>query len=324
MPEYIQSNVRKKYISSANPPILDRVVFTIDHIHNGNSHVPSTLEVVRFLINKKIPVTVFMECKDPRNKCFIDQEEAQKIYNLNPDLITLGVHSLSIKNTQEKQSENLELINDVILNITGSRSTILSYHGKNAGPEPGIHYNNIIYARGINTWSAPEKDDPLNTPVMGLKTVKSAFEYIKRRNEYGLSATLFVHSVELRNGSPKKRVFDTLVKEVEERRLQALDYYSAMERDFSPNPECPLHFFTNSILNENLHKGHQDGKYGVSQVAELQAFLNEVGADAGEVDGIYGQNTEMAVLMYQIDKNLATLDGAVNDETRASINNYCQ
>lgn len=322
MSDYLPSNVRLKYTPSANPPILDRVVFTIDHIHGGGKDLSSTYEVVKHLVKNKVPVTIFMECYDPKNFCKVDEKTAKQIYELDPDLVTLGAHALSIGYTQKEQSERYELICDVIKNITGKRPLTLSYHGKNAGPEKGISFKGIKYARGIKSWTAAQKNNPLDTPVMGLYKVKSAFKYIKLRNEFGFSAALFVHSAELKKNSPQKRVFDTIVKEVKERRLQALDYYTAMSRDFAFDPKCPLAHFTNNKLSQNLHHGHRDGRGDIFQVFELQGFLNELGLDAGLVDGIFGDNTKMAVLMYQVDKGL-TADGSIGDETRVSINSYC-
>lgn len=288
MSNYSPSNVRLQYKPSANPPILDRVVFTIDHIHAGGKGLSSTFDVVKYLVKNEIPVAVFMECYDPKNFCKVDEKIAKKIYDLNPDLVTLGAHALSIGHTQKEQSERYNLICDVIKNITGKAPLVLSYHGKNAGSEKGITFKGIKFARGIKSWKAPQKDNPLDTPVMGLYKVKSAFNYIKLRNEIGLSATLFVHSAELKENSPQKQVFDTLVKEVKERRLQALDYYSAMIRDFDNDPKCSLAHFTNNELSQNLHAGHRDGKRGINQVSELQGFLNELGLYAGRVDGIFG------------------------------------
>ncbi len=322
MPNYSPSNVRLRYSPSANPPILDRVVFTIDHIHGGGKGFPSTYEVVKYLVENKIPVTIFILCTDPQNFCKVDEKRAKKIYDLDPDLVTIGVHALEAGHTQKEQSKGFELVCDVIKSITGKRPLTLSYHGENAGPEKGISFKGIKYARGTKSWKAPQINNPLNTPVMGAYKVKSAFNYIKQRNEFGFSATLFVHSAELKKNAPQKRVFDTLVKEVKANRLQALDYYSAMSRDFNSDPKCPLAHFTNNKLSQNLHHGHRDGRGGISQISELQAFLNELGLDAGRVDGIFGDKTQMAVLMYQVDKELV-IDSKVGDSTKASINKYC-
>ncbi len=127
----------------------------------------------------------------------------------------------------------------MIADTAGSRSNILSCHGSGARPENGISYAGIVYARGIKTSLMTQSDNPLDTPVMGLNSVDSAFNYTQSRNLADLSATLFVHSTEPRNGSSKKRVFDTLVKEVSARRLQALPYYAAMNSDYSSGSEIP-------------------------------------------------------------------------------------
>ncbi|HIO96680.1 MAG TPA: hypothetical protein EYG71_01985 [Leucothrix sp.] len=73
MPTYVQSHVTKTYQVSANPPVLDRVVFTIDHIHHGGPGLYSTLDVVKFLVDKQIPVTVFLQCSDPLNLCPVER-----------------------------------------------------------------------------------------------------------------------------------------------------------------------------------------------------------------------------------------------------------
>lgn len=341
MPTYVQSHVTQRYEHSANPPLLDKIVFTIDHVHMGGPGQYSTYDIVKFLTDRQIPVTVFIQCTDPNNLCLVDKRNAQEVYELNPNLVTLGAHSLSIGNHHSLQSNNLNLIRNIISDITGTNTSILSYHGSNAGPENGITYAGVDYARGIKSlWSTAQSDNPLDTPVMGLGSANAAFEYTRLRNLAGLSATLFVHSAELTSGSTKKTVFDTLVKAVSERRLQALPYLSAMQSDYSsapvtpppiptPNPPippitspCPLSHFTNNTIVQFLRINIRDGVNGVYQVSELQNFLNEVGLDSGIEDGIFGSNTKLAVVGYQISKGL-TPDGIVGSNTRTSINTYC-
>ncbi len=341
MPVYSPSHVVKTYGFSASPPTLDKVVFTIDHIHQGGSGIYSTFDVVKYLVSKQIPVTVFMQCTDPVNLCRVDKRNARDIVNLAPHLVNLGAHSLSPGNSQLAQRNNLILVRDAIRDISGTSLPIMSYHGSGAGPEPDIHYAGITYARGIHSrWSTARNDDPLNTPVMGLGSVNAAFDFIRLRNLAGLSATLFVHTSELTSGSRKKRVFDTLVKEVTARHLQALPYYDAMRVDYGgsapsapgtpttptdPNPPTicpPLSHFRNGQIGQNLRKGSRDGRGGIYQVAELQRFLNELGLEPGAADGIFGDNTKLAVIAYQILMGLSP-DGIVGPNMRASINTYC-
>ena len=230
---YKLKKTSNKYQPSANPPILDRVSFTIDHIHQGNKDCPSTLETAEMLVKHKIPFTVFMECRDPKSGGFIDKKLASEIYVLAPHLITLGIHSLSVGKSQFEQHANLKVIQTIIREITDKTPRLLSYHGAKAGPETGITYEKIEFARGIHCdWSAAKKDDKLNTPVMPMNTVERAFEYTRLRNEAGLSSTVFTHTAEMKDGSPKKLVFDTFVNEVVNRRLQAVDYHSAMKQDY--------------------------------------------------------------------------------------------
>lgn len=244
MPAYQLSNVRSVYQQTSNTPRLDRVVFTLDHIHGGHASISSTKEVVRCLTARNIPVVVFFQNRNPANPD-TDKQDAQEIYALAPHLVSLGVHSLSKGNSQAKQRSNLDVLNGVIKDITGKKSQIMSYHGAGAGPEPGIHYPGIKYARGIQSAWAVGADNPLETPVMPLNNVSRAFEYTQTRNAAGLTATLFVHTGELAPGSVKRRVFDTFVKEVQARRLQAMHYFQAMESDFrgganrptDPNPD---------------------------------------------------------------------------------------
>lgn len=342
MPVYNQSHVTQRYEHSANPPLLDKVVFTIDHIHQGGPGLYSTYDVVKFLTDRQIPVTIFIQCTDPANLCPADRRNTQDVYDLNPNLVTLGTHSLSPANSQSAQAGNHNLIRNVISDVTGSSPVIMSYHGANAGPENGISYAGIRYARGIKSfWSAAQNDNPLNTPVMGLGSVSAAFDFIRLRNQAGLSATLFVHSAELTNGSTKKTVFDTIIKAVMDRKLQAMPYLSAMQSDYSsvpvtpppiPQPEppiippitspCPLNFFTNNRIVQYLRINIRDGINGVYQVSEIQNFLNEIGLDSGVSDGIFGGKTKLAVVGYQIIRGL-TPDGVVGPNTRASINAYC-
>ena len=325
MSDYVLSNVTEIYTPSANPPILDKVVFTIDHIHTGGKY--STYDVVKFLVKNKIPVTVFMECTDHNYSCRKDKVEAEKIFSLNPDLVTLGIHPLAnilpsgLEATNEEQNERRRLISDAIYEITSKRTTILSYHGKGAGPKAGITFEGVEFARGIKSWVAGNKSNPLDTPVVGLANVESAFNYTRSRNELGLSATIFIHTNDLNKYPKQKVVFDTFVRNVIDRRLQALDYYSAMKRDFSSDPQCPLAHFKNNTLSQNLHLNYCD-EGEITQVSELQRFLNELGYDAGEVDGIYGNKTKMAVLMYQVANELLS-DGEIGDITRSSINAFC-
>ena len=45
MPTYSLSHITEHYNHAANPPLLDRVVFTIDHFHQGGPGLYSTLDV---------------------------------------------------------------------------------------------------------------------------------------------------------------------------------------------------------------------------------------------------------------------------------------
>ncbi len=233
MPRYQLSNVQKKYPFSANPPVLDKIVFTIDHIHIGDHHLSSTYEVVKYLTDRAIPVTVFIQCTNPSNDYEFDRHNARLIYSLAPHLVTLGVHPLPKGASQRKQYKTLNTISRIIKEVTGKKPVILSYHGRSAGPMRGIHFPGIKFARGIGHAWAAGGDNPLNTPVMPLVSVSRAYEYIHERNTAGLSATLFVHSAELRRGARPKRVFDTLIRDVVQRRLQAVGYYKAMLHDFN-------------------------------------------------------------------------------------------
>lgn len=232
MPEYHLSNVQKHYRGAGNSPVLDKVCFTIDHIHAGNHHISSTYEVVKCLVDRGIPVTVFFQATSPSNNYELDRQNARLIYNLAPHLVTLGVHPLPSGHSQRDQTDTLNVINGIIQEVTGRKSQVLSYHGHGAGHEPNIRFSGIKYARGIHSGWASGADEPLDTPVMVLNSVDRAFSYTLERNAAGLSSTVFVHSQELVHGSVKKRVFDTIVTEVINQRLQAVSYYSAMKSDF--------------------------------------------------------------------------------------------
>lgn len=342
MPNYNPEFITDSYNFSANPPILDKIVFTIDHIHGGGPGIYSTLDVVKYLVDRQIPVTVFIQCTDPANLCALDSRNAQDVFNLNPNLVTLGIHTLTRGNSQSTQTNNLNLISNMILSITGQRPVISSYHGVNAGPENGISFPGVQFARGIHSqWSPVQADDQLNTPVMGINTISQSFNYIQQRNNANQSATLFVHSAELRSGSSKKKVFDTLVKAVIDRDLQAVDYLTAMQADFAPSTgpvvtptleepttptipttACALRHFSNSRIVQFLRINSRDGVNGNFQVAQLQRFLNELGLGAGIADGIFGTNTKLAVIGYQVSKGLDA-DGIVGPNTRALINAHC-
>ncbi len=338
MPTYNPSFVTQHYLHAANPPLLDKVVFTIDHLHEGGPGIYSTFDVVEYLVSKQIPVTIFIQCSDPLNFCPAERRIAQSIYDLDHNLVTLGAHALISGSSQANQSDNLAKVKDVIADITGANPKVLSYHGSKAGPENGISYPGITYARGvISTWSDAQMDNPLNTPVMNINSVNAAYNFIQQRNAANLSATLFVHSVELTSGSQKKLTFDTLVADVVGRRLHALPYFAAMQSDYNgavsppspvppvqppPGAPCPLRHFTNDKISQYLRINKRDGVNGVFQVAELQRFLNELGLGAGTADGIFGSNTKLAVISYQILKGLS-VDGIVGPNTRASINAYC-
>ena len=233
MARYQLSNIHKRYSFSANPPVLDKIVFTIDHIHAGDHDLSSTYEVVKFLTDRRIPVTVFMQATNPSHDYEFDRNNAALIYNLAPHLVTLGVHPLPKGASQQQQQETLHIISDIIRGITRKTPVILSYHGRGAGPMRGIHFAGIKFARGIRQAWSVKGDNPLDTPVMPLVSVSRAYEYIHERNNAGLSATLFVHSAGLRHGTPQRRVFDTLVRDVMQRRLQAIAYQQAMVHDFN-------------------------------------------------------------------------------------------
>ena len=232
MATYQLSNIQKKYNFSAKPPVLDKIVLTIDHIHAGDHHLSSTYEVVKFLTDRRIPVTVFIQCTNPSNDYEFDRNNARLIYSLSPHLVTLGIHPLPKGATQQQQHKTLNTISRIIRDVTRKTPVILSYHGHGAGPMRGINFPGIRFARGIrHAWSL-NKDNPLDTPVMPLVSVSRAYEYIHERNNAGLSATLFVHSAELRGGARQKRVFDTLVRDIMRHRLKAVAYQEAMQEDF--------------------------------------------------------------------------------------------
>ncbi len=239
MPIYTLSNTQEHYLNSANPPVLDKVVFTIDHIHAGDFEISSTYEVVKFLTDAGIPVTVFFQATNPSHNYEFDRNNARLIYGLAPHLVTLGVHPLPAGNTAARQLEVFHVISGIIKDVTGKKPLVLSYHGAGAGPMPGIHFPDIKYARGIGSAWALGGDDRLNTPVMVMNSIKRSFDYTTERNAAALSSTLFVHTQELAPDSLKKSIFDAYVKEVIARRLQAVPYYEAMLADFKDSPLEP-------------------------------------------------------------------------------------
>lgn len=345
MPTYVPAFVTESYDFAANPPVLDKVVFTIDHIHLGGPGVYSTADIVRHLVSKNIPVTIFVQCTDPANLCAVDERNVREVINIDPFLVSLGVHSLPRGTSQTDQTNNLNAISNMINRVTGVRPIISSYHGSNAGPETGITFSGIQFARGVSSnWSTAQLDNRLDTPVMGLNSVNNAFNFTRLRNVADLSACLFVHSLELTSGSNRKQVFDTFVKAVEDRKLQAWSYLDAMRSDFGiitpepipepepePNPDptiptdpadCALKHFTNNRIVQFLRINSRDGVNGNFQVSELQNFLNEIGLNAGSADGIFGPNTKLAVIAYQINAGLIP-DGIVGRNSRASINAHC-
>ena len=240
MPSYRQDRTSKQYKAIHNTPALDRVCFTLDHIHSGEHGLPSTYEVVKFLVDKRIPVTVFMQATSPSNNYELDRNNARLIYNLAPHLVTLGLHPLSAGNSQQRQTKTQNIISEIIQDVTGKKPNVLSYHGAGAGPEPHIRFPGIKYCRGIGSAWAVGADQKNDTPVIVLNSVTRALNYAQERNAAGLSATVFIHTQELIRGSSKKRIFDTFVKEVQERRLHAVSYYDAMEVDFKVGHQQPL------------------------------------------------------------------------------------
>lgn len=181
MSVYKLSTVRNRYPASANPPVLDKVCFTIDHIHAGNHHVSSTYEVVKFLVDLQIPVTVFVQATNPSHDYEYDRNNARLIYGLAPHLVSLGVHPLSGTHSQAEQTAVHNTINNIIKSVTGRNPVIMSYHGAGAGPRPGISFPGIKYARGIGSTWARGTDDPLDTPVMVLNSVERSFAYTRDR-----------------------------------------------------------------------------------------------------------------------------------------------
>jgi len=142
-----------------------------------------------------------------------------------------------------------------------------------------------------------------------------------------------VHSSELISGSRKQLVFDSIIRAVRERRLLALSYLSAMQSDYSnqpspvptdpdPSQPCPLDNFFQDNIVQFLRINMRNGVNGVFQITELQSFLNEIGHDAGVVDGIFGSNTKLSVISFQIVQGLHA-DGIVGRNTRAVINAFC-
>ncbi len=267
---YQPSNVSMTYQHAANPPRLDKLAFTIDHIHAGNDSVCSTYELVRYLVHRNIPVTVFMQATSPGNNYALDKANARLICQLNHRLVTLGVHPLSRGHSQVQQAETFNVISQIIQEVTGRRPALLSYHGHRAGPEPGIIFPGIKYARGIHSHDGRSK--PMNTPVMPASSVTQAFNYIKKRNEAGRTATFFTHSAELKRGSVKKRVFDNLVKQVMAQRLHAISYIDAMKQDFRGTP-APA---GNNQSNNNRRPG---AKFGLRLSALSEAGFRPINAN---------------------------------------------
>lgn len=239
MPIYTLSNTQERYLNSANPPVLDKIVFTIDHIHAGDFEISSTYEVVKYLTDANIPVTVFIQATNPSYDYEFDRNNARLIYSLAPHFVTLGAHPLPAGNSAANQAAVFQVVSGIIEDVTGKRPLVLSYHGAGAGPMPGISFPGIKYARGIGSaWSAGA-DDRLNTPVAVMNSIQRSFDYTTERNAAGLSSTVFVHTQELAPGSLKKNIFDAYVSEVKAHRLQAVSYYEAMQDDFNDSPPTP-------------------------------------------------------------------------------------
>ena len=239
MPIYRLSNTQERYLNSANPPVLDKVVFTIDHIHAGNFEISSTYEVVKFLTDAGIPVTVFFQATNPSHNYEFDRNNARLIYGLAPHLITLGLHPLPAGNTTTRQLAIFHVISGIIKDVTAKKPLVLSYHGSGAGPMLGIHFPDVKYARGIGSAWTRGGDDRLNTPVMVMNSIKRSFHYTTERNVAELSSTLFVHTQELVPNSLRKSIFDAYIQEVIARRLQAVPYYDAMLADFNDSSSEP-------------------------------------------------------------------------------------
>lgn len=213
---------------------LAKVAFTIDHIHDGNHWVMSTYDQVKNLVEKNIPVTVFLQATDPSDNYNNDKTNAKKIYDISPKLVTLGIHTLPRTASEKQQTENITTLREIIHDVTGTPPSVLSYHGPGAASDPNINLQlqDIRFARGImSVWGA-SSGNPLDTPVITLKSVNRAFASIHERHSAGLSSTLFVHSAELTAGSTKKAIFDALIEAVLQGRLQAISYLKAMQNDF--------------------------------------------------------------------------------------------
>lgn len=67
-------------------------------------------------------------------------------------------------------------------------------------------------------------------------------------------------------------------------------------------------------LGERILKPGMEGE----DVKELQEYLNQLGYDAGAVDGEYGDNTEQAVRAFQLDHD-CEMDGEAGPETLAAL-----
>jgi len=243
-PYQLSSNIIDKYEGSGYSSGLDKIAFTIDHIDMGDAKRSSTYEVVKYLTDHEIPVTVFMQSHNSENH-EQDKENALQIYKLAPHLVTLGIHPLARHHTPEDQSRDFNIISCMIEDITGKKCITLSYHGNKAGPMKGIDFPGIKFARGIicPSHTSCNDDQSLNTPVLPLAHLLYTYKLIKKENIDGRSATLFVHSIELSSSVEKKIIFDTLINDVVFKRLDALHYLEAMEenyRDFHPMITSPL------------------------------------------------------------------------------------
>lgn len=237
MPHYQPSSVSGQYTHMARPPFPDKISFTLDHLQVSTPAAPGTADIVRYLTARDIPVTVFVRCAEPRNGCPRNRPLAEEVYRINPRLVTLGVHSRSKTRPRQEQLDNLAAINNMIEDITGKKSMVMSYHGKNAGPVPGFSFPGMRYCRGITSKWSSAGFDGFNTPVVSANTIKKCYAEVAAMNKSGLVPTLFFHSHEL-SKAPGHRIFksrfDNFVNDIVHKNLQAVHYLEAMETSLNP------------------------------------------------------------------------------------------
>lgn len=197
-----------------------RVSITIDHLGVGTSLSTQSLIQQTYNTAPTVHFTVFVMCTDKTDCCRGALQEARNIYQLNPKLVRLGVHTLPMMGDSQacelEQFHNTALLHSGLSKIMGSKYISLSYHGSSAGSStdkviPCYLEKYIRYARTIKEDTGGEYEALFIPIVYDSSSIERAKAIIERNWKQCRTTTFFFHSHQLVGPTQQSCLFDLVV-----------------------------------------------------------------------------------------------------------------